>query len=103
MRSIALKRGGTLRTCFRKLWERFDIAVICVRKRVMCVQRQKFPELSVYNPPDSPIGVLALDPEDGFVAIERVQAITDSDAESMEKNGYTTVTFLVPFEPEFEH
>lgn len=64
------------------------------------MQRQEFPELPVDNPPDCPVGVLALDPEDGFVAIEGVQAVTDPDPEPMEKNGHTTVAFLVPFKPE---
>ena len=90
-------------TRFRELRQRLDIAIICIRKRIMCVQRQEFPELSVDNPSNRPIRVLAFDPEDGFVAIERVQAVADPDPESMEKNGYTAMTFLVPFEPEFEH
>ena len=47
--------------------------------------------------------MFTLDPEDGLVAIERVQAVADLDTKSTQKNGYTTVTFLVSFEPEFEH
>ena len=69
----------------------------------MCVQRQEFPELSVDNPPNRPIRVLAFDPEDSLIAVEWVQTIADPDPESVEKDGYTAVTFLVPFEPEFEH
>ena len=69
----------------------------------MGVQRQEFPELSVNNPLDGPIGILALDPENSFVAIERVQAIADPDPKPVQKNGHTTVAFLVPFEPEFKH
>ena len=69
----------------------------------MRVQRQEFSELPVNNPPNGSVGILALDPEDGFVAIERMQTIADPDSKPMQKNGHTTVAFLVPFEPEFEH
>jgi hypothetical protein len=69
----------------------------------MGVQRQEFPELSINNPPNRPIGILALDPKDGFVAVERMQTVANPDPESMQKNWHTTVAFLVPFEPKFEH
>jgi len=69
----------------------------------MGVQRHEFVELPVDNPPSRTVCIFALDPEDGFVAIERVQAVADPDTKSVQEDGYTAVTFLVPFEPEFEH
>lgn len=102
-KSNDLSRGGCLLTRLRKLGKGLDIAIICVRKRVMGVQRQEFPELPVNDPPGRTVGIFALDPKDGLVAIEWVQTIADADAKSVEKNGYPTVTFLVSLEPEFEH
>ena len=69
----------------------------------MGVQGHEFPKLPIDNPPSGTVCVFALDPEDGLVPIERVQAIADPDTKSMEENGYTAMTFLISFEPEFEH
>ena len=69
----------------------------------MGVQRHEFPELPIDNPPCRTVRILALNPKDGRVTIERVQTVTDPDPKSVQKNWYTTVSFLVPFEPEFEH
>lgn len=67
------------------------------------MQGHEFPKLPIDNPPSRTICVFALDPEDGLVPIERVQAIADPNTKSMEENGHTTMAFLVSFEPEFEH
>ena len=69
----------------------------------MGVQRYELLELSVDNPPGRTVGILALDPKDGLVAVERMQAVTDPDPKPMEKDGHTTVAFLVSFEPKLEH
>ena len=69
----------------------------------MGVQRQELLELPVDDPPGRTVGIFALDPKNGLVTVEGVQAVADTDPKSVEKNGYTTVAFFVSFEPEFEH
>lgn len=69
----------------------------------MGVQREELPQLAVYNPPNRAIGILALNPEDSLIPMERVQAVADADPKSMEQRRHPTMSLVVPFEPHAKH
>jgi hypothetical protein len=64
------------------------------------VERDKIAKLPVNNPSCSPIRIFALYPEDRVLAMERVQAVANSNAEAMKQNGHTSLTVFIPLKPE---
>ena len=69
----------------------------------MSVQGQEFAQLAIHNPPHRAIRVLALDAEDGFVAMQRMETVRDPNTQTVEECRHSPMSFLIPFDPEPEH
>ena len=65
----------------------------------MRMQRQEVTELTIDDPTDGTVSVLAFDPEYRMRPMKRVQTIANANAQSMQKYGYSPPTALVAFEP----
>ena len=69
----------------------------------MIVKGDKVFELTVNDPTSCTIGILALNTEDGFMPLRRMYAIADANAQTMEENRNSAMTFLVAFKPKTQH
>ena len=69
----------------------------------MSVQRQKFAQFAIDDPTYCAVRILALYAENCLVPMQRVQAITDAYAETVEESGDSTMAPLIPFKPQTEH
>lgn len=69
----------------------------------MRVQRNEVAQLTVNDPADGPISVLALDSKHRFLTVQGVQAVRYADAEAVEQSRNATVILLVALKPHSEH
>jgi hypothetical protein len=65
----------------------------------MSMQRQEVTQLTVDDPTDGAVGILAFDPEYRVRAMKRVETIANANAQSMQKYGYSPPAALVALEP----
>ena len=69
----------------------------------MRMQRQKVTQLTIDDPTDGTVSILAFDPEYRMRPMKRVETIANANAQSMQKYGYSPPAALVAIEPKAEN
>jgi hypothetical protein len=69
----------------------------------MSMQRQEVTQLTIDDPTNGAVGVLAFDPEYRMRPMKRVETIANANAQSMQKYGYSPPAALIALEPKVEN
>jgi hypothetical protein len=65
----------------------------------MRVEGDEVKKLPVDDPSGAAVAVFAFYPEYGLVALQRMQAVADADAEVVQQERHSALIFLVTLEP----